>query len=115
MKSEIKELWCNALESENYTQGFGRLRRGDKFCCLGVLCDLYVKNGENGKWDIFNFLVHNSTKQDTFLTSPVLKWVELNEFDPTVIEYDGYNTTLSKLNDRRIPFKEISKIIREQL
>lgn len=33
--------WVAALRSGKYQQGLGCLRSlGDKFCCLGVLCDL---------------------------------------------------------------------------
>lgn len=37
-------LWLDALRSGEYQQGEGHLRAGDKFCCLGVACDLAVKN-----------------------------------------------------------------------
>jgi len=43
---KIIELWCDALESDKYTQGTGLLCRFDgngnkSYCCLGVLTDLY--------------------------------------------------------------------------
>lgn len=37
---EVKKVWINALLSGEYRQGQNRLRIGDRFCCLGVLCDL---------------------------------------------------------------------------
>ena len=43
MKTDIKKLWIAALRSGKYKQGRGRLRDGNKFCCLGVLCDLAHK------------------------------------------------------------------------
>lgn len=47
MKTDIKERWIAALESGEYEQGRGYLKTSaegvDKFCCLGVLCDLYSK------------------------------------------------------------------------
>lgn len=46
---KARRLWVKALRSGEYKQGYGYLhyKRGgkDKFCCLGVLCDLAVKNG----------------------------------------------------------------------
>lgn len=45
----VIEKWVEALESGEYEQGVGTLRRttfdGNKFCCLGVLCDIAVKEG----------------------------------------------------------------------
>ena len=32
--------WAEALESGKYEQTTGRLRKGNKHCCLGVACDL---------------------------------------------------------------------------
>lgn len=37
--------FIEALECGQYEQGSGRLRQGDRFCCLGVACDLAMKNG----------------------------------------------------------------------
>ena len=35
-----REQWVKALRSGKYKLGRRRLRIGDTFCCLGVLCDL---------------------------------------------------------------------------
>jgi hypothetical protein len=43
--SEIRAKWVAALKSGEYSQTRGMLRRRDGFCCLGVLCDLAVKEG----------------------------------------------------------------------
>lgn len=44
MNQEIKKRWVAALRSGDYKQGTGALRNADnKFCCLGVLCDLHSK------------------------------------------------------------------------
>lgn len=45
MNPEIKKLWVDALKSGEYEQGRGALCVGESFCCLGVLCDLAVKQG----------------------------------------------------------------------
>lgn len=36
----IKEDWIKALRSGKYKQGTGCLRKGDEYCCLGVLCEV---------------------------------------------------------------------------
>jgi hypothetical protein len=40
MNPEWKKKWVAGLRSDNYEQGQKYLRVDDKFCCLGVLCDL---------------------------------------------------------------------------
>lgn len=51
MSPEVKAKWVDALRSGEYEQGQNRLRTKDSFCCLGVLCDLFLKEGRGGKWD----------------------------------------------------------------
>lgn len=46
MNLEVKTNWIEALNSGEYEQGKGALCRGGKFCCLGVLTDLAVKDGQ---------------------------------------------------------------------
>lgn len=46
MKRRIFEKWLEALRSGEYQQGTGLLRsEDDKYCCLGVLCDVAEKEG----------------------------------------------------------------------
>lgn len=52
MKKEIADKWIAALESGEYKQGQNVLRSDDGFyCCLGVLCELAVKEGVIKPWD----------------------------------------------------------------
>jgi hypothetical protein len=46
MNQSVKRRWVEALRSGEYTQGFNVLRNpDDTLCCLGVLCELAVKDG----------------------------------------------------------------------
>jgi hypothetical protein len=46
MKADIKQRWVEALRSESYQQGPSMLRsQENRFCCLGVLCDLVDPKG----------------------------------------------------------------------
>lgn len=49
MNEDVKRLWVTALRSGEYVKGKGTLHLktddGDRWCCLGVLCDLAVKAG----------------------------------------------------------------------
>ena len=49
MKPEIKARWLAALRSGDYRQGKYRLREGNDFCCLGVLCDV-LSSDAGGEW-----------------------------------------------------------------
>jgi hypothetical protein len=40
-----RRAWVEALRSDKYKQGQGCLRLGDRFCCLGVACELAVEAG----------------------------------------------------------------------
>lgn len=40
MDSTLKAKWLEALRSGKYKQGNGYLRKGDEYCCLGVLAEV---------------------------------------------------------------------------
>lgn len=42
---EVAQKWADALRSGEYPQSSGVLHNNFGFCCLGVLCDVAVKNG----------------------------------------------------------------------
>lgn len=50
MDATLKAQWVEALRSGKYQQGYGALRKGDQFCCLGVLCDV----AQIGDWHLIN-------------------------------------------------------------
>lgn len=45
---DLKRKWVSALRSGRYTQVSHKLRHGDSFCCIGVLCDILP----NREWSI---------------------------------------------------------------
>lgn len=44
MNADVKAQWLAALRSGEYEQTDGYLHNDNGYCCLGVLCDLAVKN-----------------------------------------------------------------------
>ena len=50
MNPEVKQKWIDALRSDKYEQGSGKLRSVTGYCCLGVLCDLYSQE-HNTQWE----------------------------------------------------------------
>ncbi len=126
MNRRIKNLWIKALESGKYKQGKNRLRTDDKFCCLGVLCDIYRKETGKGEWrgNIKKVFAPDKESDDSTegeLPCIVSDWAKLESENPR-IEFGGDIASISNLNDGRrqdkIPvhsFKEIAKVIKKQL
>ena len=73
LKDEVKSAWLEALRSGQYTQGRGALRADDRYCCLGVLCDVYRKNVGIGQWT-FHEKCTNSfiAGQESFFFPPIM-------------------------------------------
>lgn len=121
MNEEIKKKWIAALTSGEYRKGKQALRDDDKFCCLGVLCDLHSKENKGikrYKWTDCGIYLGESQ----FLPIEVMKWAELEEDEPRVGESritsfnDGvkyYVTSDYKI--RPHSFKEIAKLIKRYL
>lgn len=85
MHPEIRARWVAALRSGEYAQGRGSLRDGNQYCCLGVLCDLAVKDGVIGEPTLFGLRYYYGECGDSeLLPFEVIQWAELEEADPTV-------------------------------
>lgn len=108
MNERIKKLWINALKSGKYKQTRHQLRRGDEFCCLGVLCDLHSK--ETGdKWDLKSQPKYGSESEA--LPQNVINWADLSSINPDF----GPMQTLAEANDGDATFEEIAQIIEDKL
>lgn len=133
MDSKVKAKWLAALRSGKYKQVKSNLKKNGKFCCLGVLCDLYQKETGNGKWirqtsrdkrlKVSSFKIGNEVKSD-FLPDAVQKWAKLDRENP-IVNKEGLYGSLSDFNDAiydpklkkdiQCDFKQIADIIEEQL
>jgi hypothetical protein len=119
MKKDIKELWVNALESGEYAQAQGVLKNENGYCCLGVLCDLYLKSGidPSAHWasdeESELFLIGNNGSPWSLLPE-VQSWagLESNE-SPSSPKVKG--TLLESLNDQGESFEAIAELIKEYL
>lgn len=133
MKTEIKTRWLEALRSGEYEQGRKVLRTADdKFCCLGVLCELAVADGaitsrtvkeglgdgEVSLWWYEGEMVDGSAvwmnSSTTTLPAKAVEWAGLDKTNPGV-EIDGETLSLAGLNDEGRTFDEIADLIEEQL
>ena len=136
MNQQIKAEWVAALRSGEYKQGIHLLRQDDKFCCLGVLCDLHRKAHQNeGEDDTVNswFPTKNPERDNapcfsyrygntTSLPSVVMDWCGLRSCDPPVRRIVSFendhvtqDVTLALLNDQGLTFDQIADIIEQQL
>jgi hypothetical protein len=116
MNQEIKQKWIEALKSDEYRQGKLALKNyDDTFCCLGVLCDLYIK--EKGlKWTApiegsqgYYTLCTETDRARTHLPDEVVTWADMDSRYGSYVE----GSSLMADNDNGKSFLEIANIIRE--
>jgi hypothetical protein len=127
MHAAIKAQWLTALRGGEYEQGYGNLNQGNRFCCLGVLCDLATKAGvvemrmvepiPHDRADLA-YIVYGESS--AVLPTSVAEWAGLHDHLgklPTPIE--GEHATeaydLATVNDYlRWDFNRIADLIEEQ-
>lgn len=133
MIPEIKQKWLTALRSGDYVQTKRFLQRDDKFCCLGVLCDIYGMEN-NVKWvnpnildsdedasevlDVFpeyNLDVMEFMDETEILPVFVVHWAGLSEPNPQVVVHPDLYVDLASLNDSGYSFDEIADLIEDNL
>lgn len=128
MKADIKDRWVSALRSGDYKQGTQcLLSESGNYCCLGVLCDLYMKeSNQEVEWETTEDSYGDKMKVASFygyttiLPETIREWAGLNEQSPSVtyVDMDGEGGyfMLSNLNDEHdASFEELAELIEEQL
>lgn len=111
MKPEIKKRWLEALRSGKYVQGRKKLRSvNDKYCCLGVLADLYLTESDL-PWvrDAHSWALDDDGATG-FPNDAVIEWAELPNMDPFL---SGRRVT--DRNDSGQPFGRIADLIEAEL
>lgn len=125
MKKNVMTKWVKALRSEKYKQGKELLcTDDDKFCCLGVLCDLYQKEAKRNKKAQLDSHVDEDigcvvySGESEALPDEVKDWAGLKTnvgetIDiKTTARYSTYNS-LAHMNDGGLKFKTIANFIEE--
>jgi hypothetical protein len=115
MDAQWKAKWVAALRSGEYEQGRMYLKRDDKFCCLGVLCDLVARDGLT-QWE-YNAAQerHEIAGEWDYLPHKIQDATGLDEINPLVAFNDRY-VSLAFLNDeKRQSFLEIADLIEKYL
>ncbi len=104
MNQEVKKEWVAALRSGHYEQGRHSLRIGNKFCCLGVLCDI---SGQ-AKW--------RKPHDDGTMFAYIDQMASLPE---EVLNWSGFlagrQNRLMDLNDAGVSFAKIADYIERNL
>jgi hypothetical protein len=117
MKKEIADRWIAALRSGKYEQGYKRLNRDNKFCCLGVLCDI-LKDEIDLTVSVERGITHYNSN-GSVLPNALLNYANLNSYMGYISSFSGdENTycpeglTLSHLNDsENYNFSKIADVI----
>ena len=110
MNQQVKEKWVSALRSGDYKQTKSCLHKGDGFCCLGVLCDLYGKE-HNVEWKLVDAgIYYEFQDKKAILPLSVIEWAGVEDDNPEICE-----TPLSRLNDTGSTFNEIADLIEKHL
>lgn len=118
MNPKIKDEWVKALRSGEYEQGTSQLKysdsAGDRYCCLGVLADLAIREGVPVNEEVHAEDRVASTYYDgcfALLPSSVMDWAGLDEVDD-----DSPMPTLVDMNDKNgRTFSEIADYIEEHV
>lgn len=116
MNPDVKVKWIEALRSGEYEQAVGTLTyikpddSGFKHCCLGVLCELAVKEGLPIKREeVVNSIYYDN--DGISLPDSVMEWAGLTHPNPSVGAY-----TAAEWNDcKDRSFTEIADLIEEHL
>lgn len=134
MDKRIKKAWVDALRSGKYTQGQCYLRSRtsfdgeDRFCCLGVLCDLHSKETGSGWLENNGSFLYSESQ--ALLPPEVVEWagiddpnalckVVMDDGEPEEYEFDivigGGTKYATYLNDSGCSFPYIANLIESSL
>jgi uncharacterized protein YchJ len=137
MKKNIADKWVKALTSNEYKQGKNVLchqgaNKQYKYCCLGVLCDLYNKDPNIAKspkkqlevtkvkWQVLanrkpaDVTCYNHHMED--LPEEVRNWAGLRTSSAEIKNREATSlgfASLAEMNDTGSSFEEISKVIKK--
>ena len=122
--AEARAKLVEALRSGDYKQGMRCLRdRDDKFCCLGVGCDLYLKIEGQGAWQLdpvdtlttYDFdggstMLTTASRSSSVLPARVMQWLGFSTPSGCLTTKDQ---ELSERNDNGEDFPTIANRIEQ--
>lgn len=134
MNPKVRDKWAAALESGEYHQTTNVLQDSDGYCCLGVLCDLAIKDGLDGlRWDEADGMTlyvrvdyeedersddvidengaHWQEWDNGDVPEVVRRWARVSETDPVLTE--GGNTAIHLNDSEGYNFEQIAALVRD--
>lgn len=122
MDAAIKDAWVEDLRSGKYEQGKSVLRtETDKFCCLGVLCEIAVMNDVIPAPELtgaeYRYGDPSGDRSAAVLPGVVQDWSGLFDglpYAPAELVNDTGDelyVDLASLNDGGMPFPQIADVI----
>jgi hypothetical protein len=126
------KTWVEALRSGDYTQGTNYLTYYDRDganevernCCLGVACQLYIKDGNPlvTRTDSDGVVSYGAQHEKSVLPLDVAKWLGLSDryssFMTTHSDEEGApvedSSQLTELNDNGKSFEDIADVIESE-
>lgn len=109
MRLDVAKNWAEALKSGEFTQGELSLHFNNAYCCLGVLCELAIRDGV----EVIKDDSHGRTRFDgraIYLPQSVMTWAGIKTEHGVI-----HGTSLSSLNDSKTTFVNIAKIIEDNV
>lgn len=104
---ENREAWVKALRSGDYEQGQGKLHQNDRWCCLGVACDLAFKAGVLSQPIVSRMGIFRYDGDDNYLPTVVQAWLGVTMH---AVKTEG-GSCLAARNDEGATFAEIADLI----
>lgn len=119
MKKEVADKLVAALRSGEYKQTTKVLRDDMGYCCLGVLCDLAIKEDITPGWvqrtNAYGDVSYQTNGVGGVLPIAVRKWADMDSDNGTFDDVDEFEepmrNALSMLNDEGKSFNEIADFI----
>ena len=111
-RAEIMTEWTRRLESGDYLQGRGKLQEQDRYCCLGVLCEIAVEQGVIQQPRFVGGVVTYGYYNTSVLPDSVAHWAGITPEGRLSQSIETWED-LTELNDNAgYSFKQIAEVIR---
>jgi len=121
MNKEIAKKWTKRLRSGKYEQGKSNLHKVvngiDKFCCLGVLCEIAVEEGIIPPPILEDNLYYVYQGHSSALPKQVSEWAGISTASGISTAYGATkDNTLTELNDNGgYTFSQIADVIEKNV
>lgn len=112
------EKLVTALRSGEFKQTNSCLRNSDDgYCCLGVACEIFRRETENGRWELvvegdgyYDFILERRDAESFYLPDMVIEWLGARDHKASWNESKS-DENLVALNDNGQTFAEIADAI----